>query len=340
MGQKIIKNFKPIKGSHCSSTCITEAVRLFGKDVNETLIFGISSGLDFIYAKYPTFGFSRIVSGRTPMLETSFTKTIGHHLYWREGCVVEWGAIKEYIENDTPIFFLTDIFYLPFYNAERSNFAGHTISVVGYNDNKKILYVSDYISDHLFELQYNELIQAIENKKPPFQKSFQWMPFTIDKSFILNLDIKQLVINGINANAKSMLSPSNKRGVNAINCLAQEVIYFKDLPNWRNLCLQIYQSMEKIGTGGLGFRKMYHDFLLQARSILGKELKVSINSIESLEKHYKVMSRYFFLAARRGETKYLYELKDILLFICELERQMWKELFEATSLDVDRQLLN
>ncbi|MFD1848663.1 BtrH N-terminal domain-containing protein [Oceanobacillus bengalensis] len=168
MTKHLLEGYRSQKGVHCSSTSLTEIVDYYGLQLNESLVFGISSGLDFIYAKYPYFDFSRILSGRTPVLESNFFKLVDNSNLWRGGEIIEWDTIRSYIDKGIPLLFLTDIYHLPFYNTKRSNFTGHTLTVVGYNRNDKIIYVSDYISDQLFELKFSDLINSIEKAKPLF----------------------------------------------------------------------------------------------------------------------------------------------------------------------------
>lgn len=128
-----------------------------------------------------------------------------------------------------------------------------------------------------------------------------------------------------------MLQGSSYRGVNAIFTLSEEVEYFSDLPDWQNLCLQIYQGLEKIGTGGLGFRKLHHNFLIQVNSLLDNELRKVLPIMNELEKLYKVMSKYFFLASRRQDITYLKKLKKIIFSIAMTEEELWKMIFQITT---------
>jgi hypothetical protein len=327
--EKLLKNYKPIKGDHCSSTCLTEIARYNGMEVDEPLIFGIASGLDFIYVKHSEFKFSRIISGRTPMLESNLFKNMGKSLYWREGKDIKWSEIKEYIDNGIPLLFLTDIYYLPFYNTSRNNFTGHTISVIGYDENRQILFVSDYISDKILELSYKDLIKSIKDVKPPFYKRFQMMPVTVSNMDFKECSIKELVINGLYSNAKSMLDESKYRGVNAISKFAIECEYFYDLPNWENLCMQMYQSLERIGTGGSGFRKIYREFLIQANVLLKNQLEKPLLIITEIEKLYKLLSKKLYLVSRKSDLKYLKEIKNIAKSIEAREKHLWECILET-----------
>ncbi|MFD2194822.1 DUF4872 domain-containing protein, partial [Oceanobacillus bengalensis] len=179
-----------------------------------------------------------------------------------------------------------------------------------------------------FSLQSCNLLGC--KTQPPLFEAYQWMPVSLDKEKVSNINLREMVLAGLYNNSQSMLDSSKYSGVNAIYTLSQEVRYISELPNWNNLCIQFYQSLEKIGTGGLGFRKIYHDFLIQANELLKSNLEDALLLILQLEKQYKSLSKLFFLAGKRKEKSYLADLREVLLTIWDIEKQMWQAIYQFT----------
>ena len=92
-------------------------------------------------------------------------------------------------------------------------------------------------------------------------------------------------------------------------------------------------SIEKVGSGGSGFRKLYTDFLIEASAYLPEIEQYScIIKMEELHKLYRVLGRKFFSAGRNKDRKILIEVQQCLEDIYLLEKEFWETLYYITNI--------
>ncbi|TKI95377.1 DUF4872 domain-containing protein, partial [Bacillus cereus] len=101
-------------------------------------------------------------------------------------------------------------------------------------------------------------------------------------------DIREAIVKGIRKNAEDMLQDKNDNyGILNIKKLAAEIPYWTELPEWEECCVHTYLMIEKIGSGGSGFRKLYSEFLIEASAYLPEIEQYScITKIEEIHKLY------------------------------------------------------
>lgn len=329
---KIIDNYPLFIGNHCASTSLSEIMQFYGNQLmTEPIVFGISSGLDFVYLNQRFEEFPRMVFFRTPMIEVEFFSNINNPLKLNYGKEINWSQIEYYINHNIPVLFLTDPSKVNFFNVDVSSAASHTLTVIGYDDNN--VYISDFISNRVLVCTKNELIDSIKIPKPPFNQINIWVPiFPIN----INQSIENLIVRGLQKNAFNMLyNISDSRGIKAILRLANEIEYWVDLPNFYNMCKHVYYSCELIGTGGSGFRKMYHQFLLEASEFVS-DIRNSnlINLMQEISTEYRNLSRAFYIISRHHDKTLLPNTKSILTNIANLEETFWRKVEKVFSVAI------
>lgn len=320
---KLLKNFPIESGNHCSSTSLSEISRYYNHNLSEALVFGISSGLDFVYYEHYLLDHSKLIFSRNPVMEHDFFENLGLDFKWHYGERFNWNEVKEYLDQDVPVLFLTDPFYLEFFNVKVNSVAGHTLTLIGYNEKENELYISDSIGDKIFKCSFESFYKSINNKKPPFYQSNIWSPVPY---FNINEPLPIILERAIIRNAKEMInSNSSHRGIRAINKLGNEIKEWNELPKWEDMCTNIYRSLELIGTGGSGFRKLYIQFLTESSEILPwlKEGEL-IDKMYRLERTYRKLSRKCYTAPKKGETVLL-EISAILFELEKLETDFWSQ---------------
>jgi len=330
MGEKIIKDFPAVSGDHCSSTAISNITNYYNINYSEPFVFGVGSGLNFIYLNTESDYFSRFIFARNPVFENDFFKTLDMKFRWYASDKSDWNSMRYYIDNDIPLMLMTDIRYLDFYNLDQDTVASHMLILFGYNESDNIAYVSDSIKDGVVETSLDKLInEAMGSEKIPFFRRNMWKPL---KSFTIKKKKIELVLESMRRNAYSMLEPNTGYlGISAIKRLENDILYWSDLPEWQRLCNFAYMSLEIIGTGGAGFRKLYVEFLKEVSKDIPfiRELHIT-EKMEDIAKLYSRLSKQFYLAGSKGDRIYLMKIKDILSQIYILEKEFWRVIKKNT----------
>lgn len=254
----MLKNYPYFKGRHCASTSITEISKFFNNNISEPVALGLGSGAYFSCVNFTNY-LPRFLGTRSPMYEIDFFKNIECDLKWIHGDeAFSWNKIMNYLDEGIPILMHTDIFYLDFYNVDFSNIGPHTLVLTGYEDLGDFFYVSDYISNKPMKISRKSLYLSLCKQSIPFNYKKVWAPI---ENFNINLD--KAIKKSILKNSMRMLDASNNFGVNNIKRTSEEVLMWNDLPNWGDCCLSAFKALEKIGSGGSGFRVLYRDFITE-----------------------------------------------------------------------------
>jgi len=318
----IISDFPSLVGKHCSSTAIQEIMMYYKQPLSEAMIFGIGSGLFFSYFSFAN-NYPRLLITRTPYFENNFFNAINHNFKWYSGEVLNVDKIISFLENDIPILVISETGYLDFYGTKGGrNVAGHTFTILGFDIRKKTFLVSDFISSEYFSLSLIDLKKAINQAKVPYDRKNVWAPVY---PFVIE-DIREAMLKGMWKNANDMLQNQNDNyGILNIKKLSAEIPYWTELPEWEECCLHTYMMIEKIGSGGSGFRKLYTEFLIEASSYFKEIEQYScINKMQKINKLYKLLGRKFFVTGRTKERKNLIEIQKCLEDIYLLEKEFWE----------------
>lgn len=261
MTEKIISNFKHIPGKHCASSALCDLMQFYGYDLTEPECFGIGEGLGFWYIE--GLNPSRIMHYRSADIEKRFFTNIGMEFEWDKANTKEEikSTLLMSIDNNMPVLLRTDIFYLDYYKS-KTHFPGHVIILWGYDTDNNIAYVSDTERKGLTKCGFESLLEGIMHGNFPEGESPHFKPIVKP---VFELQKKKLYTKTSISNANTMLSGMDfdGYGVKGIQLASKKVLEWKDAPDWKWLARFAYQVIEKRGTGGGGFRKMYVDFLLR-----------------------------------------------------------------------------
>ena len=319
---KTLKNFPTHVGTHCATTSLSEILEFNGYKFSEQLIFGISGSVDFIYL-YPSFEeCPRLIFTRSPMIEYDFFRNIGIDFKWNKEKVPEFKEIKGYIDNNKPVLALTDPKELEFFGVSTPSLAHHTLTVIGYDEFDKTLKISDMIGSNIFSCSYESFCNAIKVGKPPFYIENIWSP--VDE-FKLEKNLEEMIIDGMRNNSLKMLQPkTDHSGIDALIKLKNELPQWRNLDNYQFICLHVYLSIEKIGTGGSGFRKLYLEFLKEVPFYTSKiNVTDLLNKKVKLVNLYKELSKHFRLESKNKNESYIGTIQTILEDLITAEYDFW-----------------
>lgn len=275
--KKIIDNWVHIPGLHCGSVTLRDVTTHYGYNWSEAMCFGIGGGLGFYYSIRDDISPSHMIFVRGPLMETTFLSLVDKETSWKHAGSDVIDTIKTYINNNVPVIIQTDIYYLDYYNSN-THFPGHIVSVWGYDDETKTMYVADNHLEGLQSVPYEDFRDGMASKDLSNPLNNNFMEVKLDKT-IENLE--DLIPRAIVENARKMLlGCSGGRGESGVHKIK---LWSEDLPNWKDVsdwkwCSRFgYQVIKKRGVGGAGFRWIYRDFLNEAQEIvpLIKDLNLS-----------------------------------------------------------------
>jgi hypothetical protein len=260
----------PVKhtpGRHCGSTGIRDLVNFHGLDFDEPMCFGIGAGLGLWYLKADRLPATRMVHVRSLDLENQFFTRIGTPFAWQhyENRDESETALRACLDSGRPAIIQTDIYHLPYYQS-RTHFPGHLITVWGYDEPRQTFFVTDterpdvqavhfenmkaarFSGGGIFDLQGN--LFAPEALSPPD-------------------NLPEVIRQAIAYNSRVLLDDSQEmQGLRALAVWQEDLEQWPGFDDWQWTARLAYQIIEKRGTGGGGFRLMYRDFLISARTFL------------------------------------------------------------------------
>jgi hypothetical protein len=262
MTATFVPGYRHVPGHHCGSTALRNLLAFHGTEISEQMAFGLGAGACFYYVVLDDHSPSRFTNGRVSRLEEQFLEITGVALRLDtfEGSEQAWEAARAAIEEGRPALLLTDLYYLDHYGTS-AHFPGHAVVLAGYDD--EVAYLSDTGFEELQATRLENLARARHGELPifPLQGHMVSAPDGIE------VDPRGAAPRAIERNAAQMLEPAlgEYEGLPALRRFAAEV---GDWPaaasDWQWCARFCYQVIERRGTGGGNFRRMYSRFLAEA----------------------------------------------------------------------------
>ena len=256
-----------ISGRHCASTGIRSLVNFHGIPFDEPACFGIGSGLGIWYLDSGKLPASRMTHVRSLDLEARFFNHIGVPFMWEQfdDPLQSEKRLKSHLGEGRPTIIQTDIYYLPYYNAS-THFPGHLIAVWGYDEKRKVFFVTDTERESVLEVPFDALLKARFSGGSIFDlKGNLFAPNTISPPD----DLAGIIVKAIAYNQQVLTDRSNPfQGMAALDTWQKDLKNWETFEDWRWTVRLTYQIIEKRGTGGGGFRLIYAEFLEWAASLV------------------------------------------------------------------------
>jgi butirosin biosynthesis protein H-like/uncharacterized protein DUF4872 len=261
----MVPGYMHVPGHHCGSTALRNMLRFHGVEISEEMAFGLGAGACFYYVVVDGQSPSRFTNGRAARLEENFLELTGTPLRLRTETDPErsWEMAKEDVDEGRPALLLTDLYYLDHYGRS-AHFPGHAVVLAGYDD--ELAWLSDTSFEDLQTTSLSSLKEARHSKVPVFPLDGH----VIDLPQGTELSREDLLAHApkaIERAAKEMLEPAwgEYQGLPALRKLADEVGSWPEAAeDWQWCARFLYQVIERRGTGGGNFRRMYSRFLEEA----------------------------------------------------------------------------
>jgi len=324
------------QSAHCENGVASNLLKHNGFDISEPMIFGIGSGLFFVYIPFLKVNHAPAVSYR-PMPGTIFNKAAKRlgfsvkRVKFSNPKAAE-KALDENLKNNIPTGLQVGVYGLTYFPDEyRFHFNAHNCVVYGKTETDYL--VSDPVMETVTTLTHKDLEKVRFAKGAFAPKGQMYYPTSIPKQ----ADLPQAILKGIKETCRDMLAPVPIVGVKGIRTVARLI------PKWaakhgtkitNHYLAQIVRMQEEIGTGGGGFRFIYAAFLQEAAVILKndqlKVLSLEMTKIGDLWRDFAVNASRVY-KNRSTQTDVYNTLSKEMLHIADLEEDFFKKLKKAIS---------
>ncbi|MFF9094432.1 BtrH N-terminal domain-containing protein [Streptomyces sp. NPDC014802] len=322
----MVKGIEARGMQHCETTALGVLLRHEGIDLSEPMLFGLGSGLSFIYWDSKSMGFP-FLGGRVKPFELTrnLATALGLELLVEETSSPRkaWQNAASVIDAGRPVGLQLDSYHLDYFTT-KVHFGGHVVAMYGYDEQQAYLVDTDQQGGAV-STSLAGLARARAERGPMTAKH---------RSFTLTAPtgptpIKDGIVPAITKCAEAFLNPPIANlGYRGIEKAARQVPKWlqrsdspgEDLPRAALL-------MERAGTGGALFRNLYRDFLAEcAQHIDSGHLRTGHGLYTEAATLWTQVSEHIATAGEAGEAKHLMQAGTVLHEISRIEREAMQAL--------------
>ncbi|EFE64997.1 conserved hypothetical protein [Streptomyces viridosporus ATCC 14672] len=311
---------------HCETTALGVLLRHEGIDLSEPMLFGLGSGLSFIYWDSKAMGFP-FLGGRVKPFELTrnLAAALGLELLIRETTSPRkaWQNVMAPIDAGRPVGLQLDSYHLDYFST-KVHFGGHVVAMYGYDEQNAYLVDTDpqggAVSTSLAGLararaehgpmtakHRSFTITVPSDPTPPPNRIIPAIKTCADA--FLNPPIANLGHRGIEKTAKQVPK-----------WLQRSSSPQDDLPRAAVL-------MERAGTGGALFRNLYRDFLAEcAQSIDSNHLRTGHTLYTEAAALWTQVAALIATAGASGDAQNLVQAGSLLHELSRIERDAMRAL--------------
>jgi hypothetical protein len=292
-------------GEHCETTTLGVLLRDEGVELSEAMLFGLGSGLSFIYWDSKSMGFP-FLGGRVKPFELTrnLARTLELKLLVQETTSPRraWESVAASIDAGRPVGLQLDSYYLDYFSS-KVHFGGHVVAMYGYDDHDAYLVDTDQQGGAV-STTLTSLAEARAARGPMTAKH---RSFTVTAPRQLP-SLAAQVVPAISTCADAFLHPPianlGHRGIAKAGKQVRRWLERTDDPQ-RDLP-QAALLMEKAGTGGALFRNLYSDFLGECTQLLDStELRTGHRLYGEAAALWTEVAALIATAGRSGDAQYL-----------------------------------
>ncbi|AUY48396.1 BtrH N-terminal domain-containing protein [Streptomyces sp. CB01881] len=311
---------------HCETTALGVLLRHQGLDLSEPMLFGLGSGLSFIYWDGKNMGFPFLGGRVKPFdLTRDLTTRLGLELLTQETTSPRkaWDNVAAAIDAGHPVGLHLDSYYLDYFGS-KVHFGGHVVAMYGYDDHHAYLVDTDQQGGAV-STSLTSLARARAARGPMTAKH---------RSFALTVprDLPAphgQIVPAITACADAFLNPPianlGHRGIEKAGKLVRTWLQRTDDPQ-RDLP-QAALLMEKAGTGGALFRNLYRDFLAECTDLLdSSHLRTGHTLYTEAAVLWTEVSALIKKAGESGDAQCLVQAGSVLGDLSRIEREAMQAL--------------
>ncbi|MGE5190354.1 MAG: BtrH N-terminal domain-containing protein [Gemmatimonadota bacterium] len=256
------------RGEHCGSGAMRNLLAFRGILLSEPMCFGLGSGAGFLYL--PAYPVPPRVAfhGRIMELERALCGVLGIPFPERPEPDGDagWARAREAVLAGNPVLVNTDLAFLDYFDT-KTHFSGHRVVLIGFDDEAGEAHLSDSEWDAPQAVPIASLSRSRSSDVPPYPMENRWCVVAPDGPL---RPIAEAVPAALRKNAGEMLSApeAGVSGVAGMRRAARELPGWPDMtPEWAFAARFGYQVIEKRGTGGGFFRRLYARYLEEASAV-------------------------------------------------------------------------
>ena len=311
---------------HCETTALGVLLRHEGLDLSEPMLFGLGSGLSFIYWDSKSMDFP-FLGGRVKPFELTrnLAALLGLELQVGETTSPRkaWQNVVAPIDAGRPVGLQLDSYHLDYFST-KVHFGGHVVAMYGYDEHVAYLVDTDPQGGAV-STSLTGLARARAERGPMTAKH---RSFTI--SVPSNLTSPQdRIIPAIKSCADAFLNPPIANlGHRGIEKTAKQVPkWLQRSDNPREVLPQAAVLMEKAGTGGALFRILYRDFLAECAQLIDSDhLRTGHSLYAEAATHWTQVAALLAAAGESGDANHLIQAGSILHELSRIERDAMRAL--------------
>ena len=323
----IISPYEGFKGQHCETTATGSLLKHLGLDFSEPLIFGVGQGIGFIFWKMDIMNLP-FIGGRSKPFEltTNFCRNMRLGLDARETGSRKkgWENIRQPIDEGMPVGVQLDCYYLEYFHNP-IHFAGHFACVYGYDGDYAYLTDTDQQGRET-KTSLTSLEEARFAKGSMAASARSWI---ISRGESLPA-LGDVISEAVSANALEFLNPPIRNfGYKGIEKAAGSMLsWLTDAEDPEADLGTLAMVMEKGGTGGGLFRKMYAAFLKEAQTFIkgNRNLEKGSDLFARAADHWTAIAAEIDAAGRSGEAAHLKEASRLCVSVAGMEKEAMERL--------------
>ncbi|MFC9969574.1 BtrH N-terminal domain-containing protein [Spirillospora sp. NPDC127200] len=263
----MVKDIDARGAQHCETTALGVLLRHQGLDLSEPMLFGLGSGLSFVYWDGRNMDFP-FLGGRVKPFELTrnLAAGLGLGLQVRETASPRkaWENVASHLDAGRPVGLQLDSYHLDYFRT-KVHFGGHIVAMYGYDDHDAHL-VDTERQGGAVTTGLAGLAQA-RAARGPMTARHRSFTLTVPRD---TRPPREQIVPAITACAEAFLNPPianlGHRGVEKAGKLVPT--WFRRTDDPRRDLPQAALLMEKAGTGGALFRNLYRDFLAECAELI------------------------------------------------------------------------
>lgn len=311
---------------HCETTALGVLLRHQGLDLSEPMLFGLGSGLSFIYWDSKNMDFP-FLGGRVKPFELTrnLAAGLGLELVVRETTSPRkaWENVVSSLCSGHPVGLQLDSYHLDYFES-KVHFGGHVVALYGYDDHNAYL-VGTEQQGGAVSTSLTSLARA-RAARGPMSARHRSFTLTAPKD---RPSPQTRIVSAITSCADAFLNPPianlGHRGIEKAGKLVRTWLRRTDNPQ-RDLP-QAALLMEKAGTGGALFRNLYRDFLAECTQVLdSSHLRTGLGLYTEAAVLWTEVAALIAQAGTSGSAQYLEQAGTVLCDLARMEREAMQAL--------------
>ncbi|MEU1936233.1 BtrH N-terminal domain-containing protein [Streptomyces coeruleorubidus] len=321
-----VEGVEPRGTQHCETSALGVLLRHQGLDLSEPMLFGLGSGLSFIYWDSKNMDFP-FLGGRVKPFELTrnLAARLGLELAVQETGSARkgWENVASAIDAGCPVGLQLDSYHLDYFTS-KVHFGGHVVALYGYDEHDAHL-VDTEQQGGAVTTSLSGLARARAARGPMTARHRSFTLTAAGKVPSLESRIVPAVTECADAFLDPPIANLGHRGIEKAGKLVPGWLRRTDAP--RRDLPQAALLMEKAGTGGALFRNLYRDFLAECAQLLDSgHLRTGHRLYSEAAGLWTDVAALITDAGESGDEQYLGRAGTVLRDIARIEREAMEAL--------------